>query len=117
MALAEESLSSRDALRAREGLFLPSCTRCKDGLDVAAGILEQGLDVEGGQVEWSARVDSMDEKSAVVTVTRSIGPIRLIDQSGTVVQEAPASGDVTEVYQLTRGTNGAWTISAIDPLP
>jgi hypothetical protein len=117
MALAEKSLTSPEALRAREKLFLPSCSKCQDGVDVAKDILDRGLNVEGGQIEWTVRVDSVDGRSAVATVTRTIGPIRLIDKTGSLVQEAPQSDAVTEVYQLTKGLDGKWVISSIDPLP
>jgi hypothetical protein len=115
--LAEESLTSRAALRERQATYLPSCDACQDGVQVARSILDQGLEVRGGSINWTAELVDSARDSAVVQVERSIDALQLIGGDGEVVQSAPASPQVTEVYQLVRDDEGEWQVASIDRLP
>jgi hypothetical protein len=115
MAAAEDSIRSRDALAQRRELFSTECLACEEGAAVAEGILDTGLQAEGGEITWSGEVEVAGPESAVVTVTRSLGQVQLRDASGSVQQTIPASPEVVEVYQLGR-QNGGWVVLAISRL-
>lgn len=116
MDTAEASIRSAEALEERRLMYTESCQPCADGTEVAQSILNSGLAVDGGQIEWSVNDVNISGDSALVQVTRTISAVTLSDSQGQMVESSAPSEPATELYQLVR-SDGSWLIAGISRLP
>jgi len=113
----DESWTSREALEQRRSMFADSCVPCLRGYELTERAHNQDLTLvaEFGVIR-SVRLDAIDGDLVTFLVVDDVPAGRLVDASGSVVQEFGATIGAQIVYRAQRNSVGEWVIVASDVL-
>jgi hypothetical protein len=109
--VADESLVSRDALEETRQFFAESCVSCMAGYEIADGVLDAGHIIEADPVRVIAvEIDAIQGDSVIFRGVLDVPATTVRDHSGRIVEEFPATPNVTTVYTAMRQPDGSWVI-------